>query len=458
MIRLFNVYYPTPTLLLLLSESLIVCGSFLLATTYMVGPDTYTALIYEKGLLKIICITAFTLLLSHYFDLYAPQRISARWEIYFRLLLVLSVLCFALAGAVYLFPGIDIRPNVLVVGVSILAIALVPWRSAYEGMIGLPVFKERVYVLGNGERARAVAEILRSRRDSGMEVVEGAGQGASPGGELECYAADLRALCQSRSCIDRVIVAMEDRRGVMPVQELLNLRLRGVVIEDASMVTERLLGRLALDGLNPSSLIFTRGFNAQFFHQLGQRLLSIVVSLVALLICLPIIPLLMLAIRLSSPGPVFYRQTRVGRSGRHFSVIKFRTMRQDAETHGAIWATKNDPRVTPLGRFMRKTRLDEIPQLWNVLRGEMAFVGPRPERPEFVQWLTNEIPYYDLRHIVRPGITGWAQVRYQYGASLEETKCKLEYDLYYIKHLSLGLDLLIMFETIKTILLRRGAQ
>lgn len=457
MIKLFNVYYPTPTLLLLLCEGLIVCGSFLLATTYIAGPGAYTALIYEKGLLKIICITAFTLLLSYYFDLYAPQRLSARWEIYFRLLLVLSVLCFALAGIVYLFPNIDIAPNVLVVGVSILAIALVPWRSAYEGIIGLSVFRERVYVLGHGERARAVAHILSSRCDSGMLVIDGQGRSRSQG-ELEGYAADLRGFCQPRPRIDRVIVAMEDRRGSMPVQELLHLRLRGVVIEDAGIVMERLLGRLCLDGLNPSGLIFTRGFNAKAIHQISQRLMSIVVSFIALVLCLPIIPFLILGVRLSSPGPIFYRQTRVGRSGRHFSVIKFRTMRQDAEAQGAVWAAKNDPRVTPLGRFMRKTRLDEIPQLWNVLRGEMAFVGPRPERPEFVEWLTREIPYYDLRHIVRPGITGWAQVRYQYGASLEETKQKLEYDLYYIKHLSLGLDLLIMFETVKTIILRRGAQ
>jgi len=177
-----------------------------------------------------------------------------------------------------------------------------------------------------------------------------------------------------------------------------------------------------------------------------------------LAICLPFIPFIVLAVRLSSPGPIFFRQTRVGLRGRPFSVIKFRTMRQDAEAKGAVWAAKNDPRVTPLGRFMRRTRLDEIPQLWNVLRGEMGFVGPRPERPEFVQWLSGEIPFYELRHLIRPGITGWAQVRYHYGASLEETKQKLEYDLYYVKHLSLGLDLLIMFETVKTILLGRGAQ
>jgi len=457
MIRLLNVYYPTRTLLLLLCEALLVSGSFLLATAYLLGPDAYIALVYENGMLKIAGVTVVTLLLSQYFDLYEPQRISGRWEIYFRLLLLLSVLSFILAGLVYFFPDLDIGRNVLVLGVSILVAALVIWRWLYEWIIGLSVFRERVYVLGGGNRAHTVAETLRARRDAGMEVVGGNSEGAS-GGEFERFAADLRAFSKPKPAIDRVIVAMEDRRRSMPVRELLDLRLRGVVIEDASAVMERLLGKLPLDGLNPSSLIFTHGFNVKASQQILRRLVSITASFILLAICLPFIPFIILAVRLSSPGPIFFRQTRVGLRGRPFSVIKFRTMRQDAESRGAVWATKNDPRVTPLGRFMRRTRLDEIPQLWNVLRGEMGFVGPRPERPEFVQWLSGEIPFYELRHLIRPGITGWAQVRYHYGASLEETKQKLEYDLYYVKHLSLGLDLLIMFETVKTILLGRGAQ
>jgi sugar transferase (PEP-CTERM system associated) len=457
MIRLLNVYYPTRTLVLLLFEALLVSGSFLLATALLVGPDTYIALIYENGILKIAGGTVLTLLLSHYFDLYEPQRISGRWEIYFRLLLLLSVLSFILAGLVYFFPDLDIGQNVLVLAISILLVALVFWRWAYEWVLGLSVFRERVYVLGGGKRARTVIETLRARRDAGMEVVNGNSEGAS-GGDFERFAAELRAFSKPSPSIERVIVAMEDRRRSMPVRELLDLRLRGVVIEDASAVMERLLGKLPLDGLNPSSLIFTHGFNVKASQQILRRLVSIAASFIGLAICLPFIPLIILAVRLSSPGPIFFRQTRVGLRGRPFSVIKFRTMRQDAEARGAVWAAKNDPRVTPLGRFMRRTRLDEIPQLWNVLRGEMGFVGPRPERPEFVQWLSNEIPFYELRHLIRPGITGWAQVRYHYGASLEETKQKLEYDLYYVKHLSLGLDLLIMFETVKTILLGRGAQ
>ena len=457
MIRLFNVYYSTRTLVLLLCEALLVGGSFLLATWYLIGPDTYIALIYENGLWKIAGVTVLTLLLSYYFDLYEPQRISGRWEIYFRLLVVLSVLSFFLAALVYFFPDLDIGPNVLVVGVTVLAIALVIWRWAYEWIVGLSMFRERVYVLGNGERARSVVETLRARRDAGMDVVNVEGGGSFK--ELrERFAADLRGFRDPKSRIDRIIVAMEERRGSMPLRELLDLRLSGVLIEDATSLLERLYGKLPLEGLNPSALIFSDGFNVKASQQIVRRLVSITVSFVALIICLPFLPFIILAVRLSSRGPIFFRQTRVGLRGRPFTVYKFRTMRQDAEAAGAVWATKDDPRVTKLGKFMRKTRVDEIPQLWNVLRGEMAFVGPRPERPEFVQWLSNEIPFYELRHIIRPGITGWAQVRFRYGASLEETKQKLEYDLYYVTHSSLGLDLLIMFETIKTIILRRGAQ
>jgi sugar transferase (PEP-CTERM system associated) len=457
MTRLFNVYYPTRTLVRLVCEVIIVSGSFLLATILFAGPDWSLVLIYENGLLKIAGITLFTLLLTYYFDLYGPRRFSESWEIYFRLLLVLSVLTFILAGLEYFIPEMSIGPYVFLVGASFLAVLLVLWRGAYEWIIGLPMFSERVYVLGCGSRAHTVVELLRTSRDAGMRVVGWKGEDAVHG-RLENFSADLRTFCGTKPGIDRVIVAMEDRREAMPIRELLDLRLRGVIIENFSALLERLSGKLQLDGLNPSTIIFTEGFRMNASQQLFRRLISFVVSFIALLICLPFMPLIILAVRLSSPGPILFTQTRVGQRGCLFTAYKFRTMREDAEAQGAVWATKDDPRVTPIGRFMRNTRIDEIPQLWNVLRGEMAFVGPRPERPEFVQWLSQEIPFYDLRHMIRPGITGWAQVRYRYGANLEETKRKLEYDLYYVKHQSIGLDLLIMFETIKTIILRRGAQ
>lgn len=456
MIRLLNVYYPTRNLVLFLCEAILIGGAFLLATAFRVGIDTYIALVYQDGMLKIGAICAFILLLSYYFDLYEPQRISGHWEVHFRLLLVLSTLCFTLAALVYFFPSAEIGPNVLVTGAVIVSVVLVVWRSAYPWIIDLPIFQERVYVLGSGERARSIASLIRSRKDVGMTVIEG--QCNTAESQAEQFVADLRAFGMRRPGIDRIIVTLEDRRGSMPVQELLDLRLQGVVIEEYNSVIERLAGRIPLNGLNPSTMIFTQGFNLRPLTHFIRRIVSIIISGAALAICLPFLPFVMLAVRLSSAGPIFFRQIRVGRNGRPFTLYKFRSMRQDAEANGAQWATKNDSRITPVGAFMRKTRIDEIPQLFNVLRGDMGFVGPRPERPEFVEWLIRDIPYYNLRHIIRPGITGWAQVRYQYGASLDETKRKLEYDLYYIKHISLGLDLLIIFETVKTILLRRGAQ
>lgn len=457
MIRLFNVYYSTRTMVLFLCEAILICGAFFVATLFMVGPDAYITLVYQNGVLKISIICVLTLLLSYYFDLYEPQRVSGGWEVPFRLLLVLSALSFALAGLLYLFPSADIGHNVVVMGTTFLAASLLAWRYIYERIIDLPIFRERVYVLGDGERARATVELLRRRRDVGMEVLER--KSISEGlNQTEDFISELRALQSGKMAVDRVIVAFEDRRGSTPVQELLALRFKGVVVEEPGPLVERISGRVPLDGLNPSALIFTQGFKICQSLRIARRIVSIVISFIALVACLPLIPFIILAIRLSSPGPIFFRQIRVGYRGHPFTIYKFRTMRQDAEANGAVWASRNDPRITSLGRFMRKTRLDEIPQLWNVLRGDMGFVGPRPERPEFVRWLVEEIPYYNLRHMIRPGITGWAQVRYQYGASLEETRRKLEYDLYYIKHISLGLDLLILFETVKTIILRRGAQ
>ena len=458
MIRLFNVYYPTRTIVLLLCEALIVSGSFLLATALLVGPDTYLVLNYEYGALKILGLTVLTLLSSYYFDLYEPQRISARWEIYFRLLLVLGFLSFLLSAITYFFPAVDIARYVLVLGLAFLTAALVAWRSAYQWIIGQKMFRERVYVLGSGERAKAVVDTLRSRKDAGMEVI-GWDEGTfNKEQRKEIFEAALEQFLVPAPLVDRVIIALEDRRGELPVRELLKLRFNGVVIEDAGTLLERLTGKLHLDTLRPSSFIYSEGFRVKPSQQISRRIVSTLTAALGLLLFLPFFPFVVLLVRLSSKGPIFFHQTRVGMNGRNFSVHKFRTMRTDAEAAGAKWATKDDPRVTKLGMFMRKTRLDEVPQLWNVLCGDMGFVGPRPERPEFVPMLAEKIPYFELRHMIRPGLTGWAQVRYGYGATLAQAREKLEYDLYYIKHMGLGLDLLIMFETVKTIIRRQGSQ
>lgn len=242
------------------------------------------------------------------------------------------------------------------------------------------------------------------------------------------------------------------------MQELLELRLRGVKIEEATSWLEKMSGKIEVESLNPSWLVFSEGFKRSTLFIAIRRLLSIVISLIGLVLAAPLFPIVWLMVKLDSKGPAFYSQKRVGKGNKPFKVTKFRTMRQDAEVNGAQWAGANDPRITRVGRFLRSSRLDEIPQLWCVLKGDMAFVGPRPERPEFVEWLSKEIPYYGVRHMVRPGLTGWAQIKYKYGSTVEDAREKLQFDLFYIKNASVGLDLLIMFQTIKTVLLRRGAQ
>jgi sugar transferase (PEP-CTERM system associated) len=258
--------------------------------------------------------------------------------------------------------------------------------------------------------------------------------------------------------VDRVVVSLSDARGKLPMEKLLEMKLNGVSFDHLASVYEEYTGKIAVENLRPSWLIFSSGFRKSAIVGSLKRAIDFVAAAVGLILAAPLMLLVGAAIRLASPGPALYHQERVGRDGQLFTVHKFRSMRLDAEAAtGAVWASADDPRITPLGRMLRRTRLDELPQLWNVLRGDMSFVGPRPERPEFVRQLTEQIPYYGQRHIVRPGLTGWAQVRYTYGASVEDAMMKLQYDLYYIKNLSLALDLFILFSTIKTVLLRRGA-
>jgi sugar transferase (PEP-CTERM system associated) len=458
MIKLLNVYYPTRTVVLILCEALIVGGSFVLASAIVLGANTFNVLGHDHGILKITALTVGTILCSYYFDLYEPRHISARWEIYFRLLLVIGCLAFALSAIVYVFPEAAIARFVFLLGLILVVAGLIAWRSAFEWISGHAVFQERVYVLGEGERASSIIETIRVHREAGMVVVGWDAPAADKAERKRTFAAAIEHMRSMKTSIDRIVVALDDRRGELPVDGLLSMRFRGVTIEEAGNVLERLTGKLQLDGLRPSDLLFCEGFRMKPSQQLLLRIASTLVAAIGLILFLPLFPFVVLLVRLSSPGPVFFRQERVGLNGKVFNVYKFRTMVVNAEAEGAQWAQKNDPRVTRLGQFMRKTRLDEVPQLWNVLRGDMSFVGPRPERPEFVSWLSQELPFYEVRNMIRPGLTGWAQIRYGYGATLAESREKLAYDLYYVKHQTLGLDLLIMFETIKTIIRRRGAQ
>jgi sugar transferase (PEP-CTERM system associated) len=459
-IRLFNVYYPVRTLVLLAVEALVVGSSFLLATWWRNPETSWIVLNVDGGYLKIASITAIVLLLSHGFDLYDSSRMDAKGEQIYRLVVVLCVVAFSLAAVDLAYsqflPGRVFLPGANL-GFVVLVVMLLGWRGVYAWLVQQPYFRERVYVLGTGDRAQRLVKGLRQHSELGIEVVgwtgniEGEFTRESAGAHLVSLALD--------NGVHRVIVAMPDRRGTLPVDELLELRLDGVKVEEATSWLEKIYGRIEVDELYPSWLIFAEGFRFSAGFLLVRRVFSTLAAVTGLLLSLALWPFIMLAIRLDSPGLIFYRQKRVGRGGHEFTCYKFRTMCQDAEADtGATWATDDDPRITRAGKVLRISRLDELPQLWCVLKGDMAFVGPRPERPEFVKWLSKDIPYYGVRHTVRPGITGWAQVQYKYGNTLEDAQEKLQYDLFYIKNASLGLDLLILFQTIKIVLRGRFAK
>jgi sugar transferase (PEP-CTERM system associated) len=457
LIRLFNVYYPVRSLVLLAVETMVVFSSFLLGMMLAFPDDRYIVLNYENGYLKVIVATLVVLICSHWFDLYDSSRFEAKGEMYFRLFLVPGLLAILLAVVSWIYPSVLPGNNASLFGLVLLTVGLVGWRVAYGWLVRQPFMQEKVYVLGTGDRAQRLVQGLRQRKELGVDVIGWSGnvEGALTRESAAAHLMEVTGLQR----VHRVIVAMTDRRGTFPVEELLQLRLNGVRIEEATSWLEKISGRIEVEQLYPSWLIFADGFRFSTSFNVMRRGLSMFVSLILLLVVLPFLPFVILAIKLDSKGPVLYRQKRVGRAGSTFFCYKFRTMRQDAEADtGPTWAGDDDPRITRIGKFLRTSRIDEIPQLWCVFKGSMAFVGPRPERPEFVEWLTKEIPYYGVRHAVRPGITGWAQVRYKYGNTIEDAKEKLQYDLFYIKNASLGLDILIMFQTIKIVLLGRGAQ
>jgi len=426
---------------------------------------------YQHGSLKIFVVSAAIITCMYYFDLYDSSILGNRREMLIRLAQMLGTVYVVLALLYYFYPPLELGRGIFVVGLLFVAMLLAFWRRLFVMMNSVTDFADRAVILGEGPLAELLEQECESRPELGLRVVGRVlpiGNGRSPADYLhgEC-ARDLfgidtddilpRAIKIFRA--NRIVVAMDERRGKLPVELLLSMKCRGVHVQDGVEVYETITGKVPIESIRLASLLFSPGCYASRFHLFYKRFASIVVSIAGLLVSLPLLPFIVLAIKLTSPGPVLYRQRRVGRDGRVFHCYKFRTMRADAEADtGPTWALDDDPRITRVGKLFRQARLDEIPQLWNVLRGDMSLVGPRPERPEFVSALSEEIPYYHLRHSVRPGITGWAQIRYKYGSSVEDAKEKLRYDLFYIKNMSVGLDLLVFINTIKVILLGSGAK
>ena len=452
------------TVLLILAEAAVVFGALMGAVYLRFGNEGAAYELMERqGYLKAGLATGFCLAAFYLFDLYDFVVMHDRRELVLRLVQALGLAWMALAFMFYAFPQLMIGRGVALLALPLALTLMVGWRVSIHWFLGHPDFGERILIVGSGNLAVDVAREVLERPDAGYRIVGFVGTDADLLGKslinprVIAVTSELVQVVK-RENIDRIVVAMGERRGQLPTEELLRLSLAGVVsIEEGSSFSERLTGRVSLNMLRPSWLIFSgRGRQARI-SGITRNLVHRLVALIGAVLSLPIVVVTAILIKLDSKGPVFYRQERVGVHGQPFILLKFRSMRVDAEEAGPVWASKDDDRATRLGRIIRKIRVDEIPQFWNILRGEMSFVGPRPERPHFVAQLAREIPYYEQRHLIPPGLTGWAQIKYAYGASIEDARQKLQYDLYYVKNQSLILDAIVLFETIKIILFGRGA-
>jgi len=455
---------PLRSAILVAFEAVGIVAAVVAAAYVRLGDMTWDVLRNEHGVAKTMVVAGVAQSCLYYADLYNVRLVSDRRELFVRIVQALAAASFVLAAIYFWFPGLIIGRGVFLIAATFVVVLIVTWRMLFDWVGPHVGPRERLLLVGTSPAAVTLArELFERRAELGVEIVgfvdpDPQRVGApilNPGviGTIE----DIPSIVRTRH-VDRVVVSLADARGKLPMDKLLEMRLDGVSFSHLASLYEEYTGKIAIENLRPSWLIFSSGFRKSRALAAAKRAMDLALSSAGLAVAVPLMLVTAALIKLTSPGAVLYRQSRVGLQGRIFTVYKFRSMFHDAEADtGPVWATGDtDRRITRVGRFLRRTRLDELPQLWNVLKGDMSFVGPRPERPEFVEDLIRGIPYYSQRHVVRPGITGWAQVCYTYGATVEDALQKLQYDLFYIKNLSIPLDLYIIVETIKTVILRRG--
>ena len=465
MIRLLMHRLTGRSVALVLFETILIVSAVAVAAYVRLGEMAWQVMLAEHGTEKAVLIAGVCQLCLYYADLYDLRLVSDRRELFVRIIQALASASFILAALYFWFPALVMGRGVFLISAFLVITLVIAWRIAFEWLSRRVAPRERVLLVGTSASAIALArELFDRRHELGVEIVgfvdpDPALIGTpvlNPGviGTIE----DIPSIVRARG-VDRVVVSLADARGKLPMDKLLEMKMEGVAFAHLASVYEDYTGKIAIENLRPSWMIFSSGFRKGRTTAAVKRAMDVFIAAVGLVVGTPLMALIACVIRLSSPGPVMYHQRRVGQHGRVFIVHKFRSMRHDAEAAtGPVWASiGGDPRTTPVGRFLRRCRLDELPQLWNVLIGDMSFVGPRPERPEFVSELTRLIPFYPQRHVLRPGLTGWAQVKYTYGASTEDALQKLQYDLFYIKNLSIPLDLYIIVETIKTVIMQKGA-
>ena len=463
MLRIGGQRIPSTTLLAVFSDIVLVAACLLSSIFLRFGHGEYA---WEKindtenlgriALVVVVCVLS--LYYAGVYEILGAKRLS----IFSALMQALGIACLVLGVLYYLVPQLALGRGITALAAPAILILTMGWRILFGAARVFLPNPGRVRVVGTGSAGISLVREICARPELNLKVVgfldekgENIGKPlVNPG--IIGGMAELQEVV-AREKIDQVVLSLAERRGCTPVRDLLDLKFAGVQIEDAHSSHERLVGRIALDELSPSWLILSDGFRKSKLLLVAKRAADIFVSSLVLLLAWPLMALIAAAIWVESGSPVLFRQSRVGLGGREFEILKFRSMIQDAESGGPRWATEDDKRITRLGRVLRTYRLDELPQFINVLLGHMSLVGPRPERPFFCSMLEEKIHFFRLRHTVRPGITGWAQIKYRYGASVNDSKRKLELDLFYIKHLSASLDLAIMFETAKVILLGRGA-
>jgi sugar transferase (PEP-CTERM system associated) len=461
MIRLLRELVLPTVLALLLSEILLTTTCFVLSSYLVLQVDPTVYLLYDGGLWRIGLVVLSIVLALYFHDLYANIHVYSKVILVQQLCQVIGIAFLAQALLSYLDQDLILPRWVMMLGGGVTLVLLTSWRVFYSTFVLRAISRVRILFLGANRLACELVEYFRGHQELGLAVVgilSDTPCNSLPPSEILGGIDDLRSVA-ARVKPDRIVVGLDERRMRLPVHDLLDLRLSGVRIEEAAQSYETTFKRVSLAALRPAQLIFSQELGPSPGIVLLQNIYSFLIGLIGTLLFSPLMLFIALLIRFTSPGPILYRQTRVGSLGDTFTLYKFRSMYAGAEEKtGPVWAAEDDPRVTPIGRWLRKFRLDELPQFFNVLRGEMLIVGPRPERPEFVKVLAEQIPYYRQRHCVKPGITGWAQINHGYGDSLEDSRKKLEYDLYYIKNLSIALDAYIVFHTIKTMLLHRGGR
>jgi sugar transferase (PEP-CTERM system associated) len=456
-----NKYYSPRKVFFFYGEGLLIFLALLGVYYISKGTDLFAnnILLYSS---RALFITITFQLSLYFFDLYDLNELLAPHDIIIRVLQAFGVGCIVLAICYYLIPILMIPNAIFLPGFGAACLSVFTWRFIYNHILRRKLFVKTIIIVGTGKIACDICHEIEQKMDRGFKIAHFIGK-RNPTYPLPTTIPmtsnvnQLSDLCRSHN-IEQVVVAIDDRRGQTPIKQLMECKFHGFPIENGIQFFERLTGKILVENINPAWIIFSEGFKKSRIQTLIKLLLDTLLALFGLVVTLPITLLSCIIIRFESPGPIFYLQERVGLNGKTFNVIKFRSMRNDAEKHGPVWAQKNDVRMTRYGAFIRKVRIDELPQMINVLKGEMSFVGPRPERPVFVDQLVEKIPYYAIRHHVKPGITGWAQICYPYGDSEDDALRKLEYDIYYLKFMSLQFDLSIIFQTAKTVLFGKGSR